>query len=111
MKKEVIPPVLLEKVATRFKLLSEPIRLQLLNILMSHGELCVTDLVELTGQTQANVSKHLNLLAREGILERRKEGLKVFYHIADPGIRQICEVMCDRIKEELNGLQKQLGEK
>ncbi len=110
MSKEAIPPVLLEKVATRFKLLSEPLRLQLINLLMSRGELCVTDLVELTGQTQANISKHLNLLAREGILERRKEGLKVFYRIADPSIQQICAVMCDRIRDELNALQKELGD-
>ncbi len=108
MKKDVIPPILLEKVATRFKLLSEPIRLQLLNILMGKGELCVTELVEITGQTQANVSKHLNLLAREGILERRKEGLKVFYRIADPSIQQICAVMCERIKDEVEDLQKEL---
>ncbi len=110
MGKAIIPPVLLEKVATRFKLLSEPIRLQLLNLLMSKGELCVTELVELTQQTQANVSKHLNLLAREGILERRKEGLKVYYRIADPSIQQICAVMCDRIRDELNILQKELKE-
>ncbi len=108
MGKEIIPPVLLEKVATRFKLLSEPIRLQLINLLMSRGELCVTELVELTGQTQANVSKHLNLLAREGILERRKDGLKVYYRIADPSIQQICAVMCDRIKDELDAVQRAL---
>jgi len=43
------------------------------------------------------------------LLEKvRKEGLKVFYRIADPSIHQICAVMCERIKDEVEDLQKEL---
>jgi ArsR family transcriptional regulator len=97
---QLIPNSLLDRVAQRFKILGEPIRLQILNFLMVHGEMCVNQLVELSGHNQANVSKHLNMMAREGILKRRKEGLKVYYKIDDPSIHGICMLVCGRLQEE-----------
>ena len=70
-------------VARRFAVLSEPMRLRLLHALFD-GEKPVNALVEATGGTQANVSRHLQNLADAGLLARRKEGLQVFYSIADP---------------------------
>jgi ArsR family transcriptional regulator len=100
MATQLIPNELLDRVAQRFKVLSEPIRLQLLNHLMVGGEMSVMELVNATEHQQANISKHLSIMAREGFLNRRKEGLKVFYKIDDPGIHGICMLICNRLQEE-----------
>lgn len=100
MSKNLIPEPLLERVARRFKALSEPIRLQLVNMLQVHGEMSVMDLVETTGHKQANVSKHLGVLHQEGLLKRRKAGTRVYYSIQDPGLGEICSLICQRLIEE-----------
>lgn len=110
MSSQLIPKTLLDRVAQRFKTLSEPIRLQILNQLMATGEMSVMQLVKATGQRQANISKHLALMTREGILGRRKEGLNVFYRIDDPSIHGICSLVCGRIREEAAANQKILKE-
>jgi DNA-binding transcriptional ArsR family regulator len=91
---------LLELIADRFKALAEPLRLQLLNALRG-GERSVNDLVALTGAGQANISRHLALLHRHGMVERRKEGLHVYYRVADPNIFELCELMCGSAEEDL----------
>ncbi len=101
---------MLTKVAQRFKILSEPIRLQLINQLQVNHELSVSELVEATGHSQANVSKHLTLMAREGILSRRKDGLLAYYSISDPTINELCTLVCGRILEEASENQKLLQE-
>ena len=106
--KELLSPLLIDRVARRFKLLSEPVRLQLLRVLHSEGELTVQELVEATGHHQANVSKHLNLLAKEGILSRHKEGLFVYYAIQDNTIQGLCLLVSGRIKQEIEQEQRRL---
>lgn len=54
------------------------------------GELAVQDLVAATGHQQANVSKHLLIMAREGFLDRRKDGLNVYYKLKNPALPGIC---------------------
>ncbi len=100
MANQLLPEGLIERVARRFKVLSEPVRLQLLNLLQVEGPLSVQEIVEATGLRQANVSKHLSLMAREGILARKKEGLHVYYSINDPSIEGLCLLVCNRIREE-----------
>lgn len=96
-----VPKALYEKIARRLKTLGDPLRLQLLTHLMLHGESNVTDLVESCGQRQTTVSKHLLLLAREGILSRRREGLNVFYDVnEDLVIHYIYMMLSDQIKKE-----------
>ncbi|MCC6463763.1 MAG: winged helix-turn-helix transcriptional regulator [Planctomycetes bacterium] len=87
-------------VAGRFKVLAEPARLHLLNVLMA-GERTVGDLVETTGLNQANVSKHLALLAEAGFVSRRKEGLHAWYVIADSSVFKLCDLMCSAIARKL----------
>lgn len=94
MKGEVI-----DLVAGRFKALSDPARLRLLNALRG-GELSVTDLVEQTALGQANVSKHLALLHSLGFVKRRKDGLFSYYALADKEIFRLCDIMCGRIEAE-----------
>lgn len=89
----------LRLVARRFKVLSEPARLQLL-IALEHGEHHVTALVKLTNLTQANVSKHLGILMDVGMVDRRKEGLNAFYFISDAQILDLCELMCVKMEKE-----------
>jgi DNA-binding transcriptional ArsR family regulator len=95
-----MPPALLGRVADRFRALAEPARLQLLQALRP-GELTVTELVDATGLSQANVSKHLQLLHSMSFVVRRKEGLYVFYSLADDDTVRLCEIMCGRIEAEV----------
>ena len=90
----------LELVAARFRMLAEPMRLRLLNELRA-GEKTVTALVEATGAGQANVSKHLGLLTDAGLVGRRKEGLNVYYFVADESLFELCNLVCGRLAKEL----------
>ena len=99
MAKTTLTPQVLGLIAHRFKALAEPARLQLLNCLRER-EMTVTDLVDVTGLGQANVSKHLQLLHHYGFVARRKEGLFVWYALADKSVFQLCDIMCARIEAE-----------
>ena len=92
-------PSQLALVAARFRILGEPARLQLLDVLR-RGERSVSEVVELTGMGQANVSKHLQLLHQTGFVERRKEGLFTYYRIADEDVFRLCDLVCRRLDEE-----------
>ena len=82
--------------AARFKLLGEPMRLKILQS-VCHESLTVNDIVEATGSTQANVSKHLALLAAAGILERKKAGQFVHYGMKDRLVMQLCDLVRSQI--------------
>lgn len=94
-------------ISARFKALAEPMRLRILDALRRR-ELTVGELVETVGANQANVSKHLAVLFREGFVDRRKDGLHVYYRIADPVVFTLCEVVCgtlaDRAAEQARAL-------
>ena len=90
----------LVQIARRFAVLSEPMRLRLLHVLM-RGEQSVNALAELTDGTQANVSRHLQTLAEAGMVSRRKEGLHVFYDIADSSIFKLCDLVCGSLEKQL----------
>ena len=106
-KRELTPEVLV-MIAERFKALAEPARLQILHCLRS-GEMTVTELVEEAGLGQANVSKHLQLLHAMGFVARRKEGLFVYYTLADRSVFELCEVMCGRLEAETKARRKLLA--
>ena len=108
MTRQMMSPQALDLIASRFRVLSEPTRLKLL-IALEAGEKNVSALVEETGATQANVSKHLQTLTDAGILARRKEGLSVFYSIADPTIFDLCEHVCGSLQKRLAQQAKALG--
>ena len=87
---------LIGQVAERFRALGEPARLQILHALCD-GERCVGDLEADTGLNQANLSRHLQVLAASGFVKRQKEGLYVYYDLADANVLRLCELMCARI--------------
>lgn len=93
-------PETLDLVAERFKVLAEPMRLRILNCLRP-GERTVTEIVEEIDAGQANVSKHLGMLHRHGLVGRRKDGLHVYYGIADPHVFRLCDIVCAGLEEEL----------
>jgi DNA-binding transcriptional ArsR family regulator len=103
-----LSPDLLASLAERFKALSEPTRLQLLQALRAR-EATVSELVQRTGLTQANVSKHLQLLLSLGFVTRRKEGLFAYYRLADRDVFRLCDLMCGRLERELNARQRLLN--
>jgi len=88
----------LELVAERFRVLGDPVRLRLLQTLEA-GEKSVAELVEATGASQANVSKHLQLMLRAGVVQRRREGLFVFYSVRDSRVFQLCDAVCGSLAE------------
>ena len=87
-----LPPAELERIAARFKVLGEPMRLKILQAVCKSPR-TVTDIVAATGATQANVSKHLALLAAAGILQREKDGQCVYYGIKDRLAVKLCELV------------------
>ena len=97
----------LEVVADRFKVLADPTRLELLNA-MRDGEKTVSELVDATRAGQANVSRHLSILYRQGLLERRREGLFTYYRIADPLLFEICELACRSLEAAADARRKVL---
>lgn len=99
MAKTRLTPEMLELVADRFKVLAEPARLGLLNLLRN-GEMTVGELVEESGLAQGNVSKHLGILHSAGFVRRRKDGLFVYYALADRGVFHLCDIMCERLDAE-----------
>jgi DNA-binding transcriptional ArsR family regulator len=88
------------QVSQFFSLLAEPSRLKILFILCN-GEKSVNKVTEESGSSQANVSRHLTALHREGILKRRKEGVTVYYSIGDEATLGICQSVCARVVEEM----------
>ena len=100
-RKSPLPDAALDLVARRFAVLAEPMRLRLIQALFE-GEKNVNALVEETGGTQANISRHLQTLAQAHLVSRRKEGLQVFYAIADPSIFQLCDLVCGSLEQHLH---------
>ncbi len=90
----------LQLVANRFKILSEPIRLRILQTLQD-GEKSVTALTEAVESSQPNVSKHLKLLQDAGIISRQQQGNTVYYSIADESIFTLCETVCSSLETRL----------
>lgn len=101
MAKRQLTPELLAQLADRFKALAEPNRLAILAQLRT-GERTVGELVERTQLGQANVSKHLNVLHRYGFVQRRKDGLNVYYYLTDDEVFRICDLMCGRLEQDLD---------
>ena len=98
-----------ELIARRFRALSDPTRLRIVDLLRSREEASVGELSEALGGSQQNVSKHLSALLAEGFVARRKQGTSSIYRIADPDIHDICEGVCAGIESRLDELEAVLG--
>ena len=98
MQGHLVPQDVLEQVAKRFRLLGDPVRLSILNYLNLRSEATVGEIVEATGQSQANISKHLRVLATDDLVVRRKDGLYAYYRVADPTLNALCLLVCGQIE-------------
>lgn len=92
----------IEEHAVRFKLLSHPVRLQILDILRRNPE-CVCHLEAVLGKPQPYISQQLRVLREAGVIVDNKEGLNVFYQLADPEIAALLNVALGPNLPERNG--------
>lgn len=97
---EGLTPEALAQVASYFQALSEPTRLQILNLLRS-GERNVGELAQACGYSSANVSRHLALLMQHGLVAREGRGTAVYYRIADESVYALCDLVCGSIAARL----------
>ncbi len=95
----LVPAPLLDAAAARFRLLGDPTRLRILRALYDADEMTVQAVAAATGQSHANTSKHLRLLADDGVVEGRRDGLRVHYRIIDPTLRRICDLVCEALND------------
>lgn len=102
-------PEAAELIARRFRALSDPTRLRILDYLRNHDEASVGELTEVLGTSQQNVSKHLSALHAEGFVSRRKRGTSSLYRITDPGVHEICDGISAGIESQLAELEAVLG--
>ncbi len=91
---------LAELIARRFRALSDPLRVRILDLLRDR-ELSVSTIADQLDAGQQNISKHLAVLVESGILARRKSGTHVYYRIADEGVFALCEQVCGSLQEQV----------
>ncbi len=103
-----VPNELAELIARRFRVIGEPMRIRLLDLLRD-GEATVSELTAALGASQQNVSKHLAVLAEVGIVGRRKEGNHVYYSVIDESVFALCEDICGSVQRQLASLNDLIG--
>lgn len=99
--KEAIPENMLHGVAERFRVLSDANRLRILQLLLRDGALNVGELVVRLDMSQANVSKHLRTLFEAGVVDREARGTAAYYAVVDPTVAELCDVVCGRLREQV----------
>ena len=95
-----VPEPLVEMIAERFQLLAEPMRIRILDQLRS-APMGVGALSDALGTSQQNVSKHLGLLLRAGVVAREKQGTAARYRIEDASVFDLCEQVCGGLQQRL----------
>ncbi len=90
-----------DAVSAYFRVLSEPMRLRIMHAICE-TEKPVSQIVADVAATQTNVSRHLSLMHRAGLLTRRKHGSQVYYGIADAAMVEICRTVCNQIAGHLD---------
>jgi DNA-binding transcriptional ArsR family regulator len=95
-----LPDALVELIAQRFRILSEPTRIKLLDALRA-GPATATDLQAATGASQQNVSKHLTMLVDAGMVRRVKDGTRAYFSVADEGLFDLCEQVCGSLRRQV----------
>ena len=103
--KTPLNPDAAELIARRFRALSDPTRLRILDLLRNRDEASVGEITEELGTSQQNVSKHLSALLGEGFVARRKRGTSSLYRISDPGVHEICDGISAGISSKLAELE------
>jgi DNA-binding transcriptional ArsR family regulator len=98
--KNIVPDkTLFEMQAEICKTLTNPKRIEILNILKNE-EKTVTELVSALGASKANVSQHLAVMRHKGILATRREGVNIFYRVSNPKVIEACTLMKEVLFEQ-----------
>lgn len=87
--------------ADLFKALAHPTRIEILQLLRD-GERCVCEIAPALGMEQSNISRHLGVMKKEGLLSSRKEGLKMIYRVEDPQVFQLLDAAREILKKHWN---------
>jgi len=95
-----MPPEALAQVAAYFQVLAEPTRLRILNLLRG-GEKNVGELAQECGYTAANISRHLSLMTKNGLVSREGRGTSVYYRLTDESVDALCDLVCGNIARRL----------
>lgn len=103
-----LPAPLVEVIAERFRVLGEPMRIRILDRL-SAAPRTVGELAEALGASQQNVSKHIGVLSRAGLVAREKDGNSVRCRIADESVLRLCEQVCGGLQRQVADLQALLA--
>jgi len=88
----------LEELAECLKVLAHPVRIRILEELKERS-VCVSELSEKIGASQANISQHLTLLRHQGWIKRRKEALYNYYFLSNEEISSVLEKICEVISQ------------
>jgi DNA-binding transcriptional ArsR family regulator len=89
------------------KAIAQPTRLKIIELLRN-GERCVCEIFPAIEEEQSNTSRHLNLMQNCGILQRRKEGVKIMYRLKHPEVLEILELTSAILKKEIRVRKKLL---
>ncbi len=89
--------------------MAHPIRLAILDRLRGGGEVCVCDIADAVGAERSNVSRHLAIMVRTGILSDRKEGLWVYYRLRCPCVLEFLGCIEEVIRRQHKDLAAALG--
>jgi DNA-binding transcriptional ArsR family regulator len=92
--------LLFEKQAEIAKAIAHPLRIAIIDFLKD-GEQCVCDIAENVGSERSNISRHLSVMVGAGVLESRKEGLKVIYRLKCPCILDFFSCMRGVLKQQV----------
>ena len=84
-----------------FKALSDPIRLRIILLLQSQGELCVCDLMAVLKLPQSTVSRHLAYLKRSCWVDIRRQGVWIYYQLSKESC-EMCREMLDILKRNVS---------
>jgi len=82
------------------KVFSNPTRLEILNLLRGR-ELSVTELIEKTRLSQANISQHLSIMKSKGIVASNRKGKNIYYKLTNPKIIRAFDIIKEVLSERL----------
>jgi DNA-binding transcriptional ArsR family regulator len=91
-----------DSVAELFSVLSTPIRLKIISA-VCNGEKNVSQLLAEIDTTQPNMSQHLNMLYRSGVLAKRRDGTQMYYRLQSERVATLCRAVCTQVAIELEG--------
>jgi len=99
--------IVIKLTAELFKSLGHPGRVKILHML-SHGELCVCNMIEEIDIVQSNLSQHLGVLKKQGLIDSRKDGQRVIYWIEYPSVIKLVRVAEQTLSEQIGHSQSLL---